>query len=443
MEWLDIIIAPIVAIVIYGIAYVIRPYITYEENRMFFIPALSAKLAGAIVLGMLYQYYYGGGDTFNFFTHGAKHVFNAFHDNPQLGLKLIFNNNNYEGVYQYASKIWMYRDDTSYMVVRIASIFAILTGGTYSGTALLFALVSFSGLWAMYMAFSKLFPNHLIGLAIAILFVPSTIIWGSGILKDTITFGLLGWSTAALIHILYWRRNTLMWSLILIFSMILSFEIKEYIVLSFIPAAAAWVYFVWIRKIRNTMIRIVVAPISIVAMVSIAFYTVYKVGENSPRYSLENLAKTAQVTAYDIGRWTGKSAGSRYDLGDFDGTIGSMISLAPQAINVALFRPYLWEVSNPLMLLASLEGFVLLVLTIIILFRVFWFKNNILRSPAVWFALVYSLTFAFAVGISTYNFGTLFRYKVPLMPFYAILIVIAWRSAYPTQSIPTKDELKE
>jgi hypothetical protein len=341
---------------------------------------------------------------------------------------MIFAPNDYEGVYQYASQIWMYRDDTSYMVIRIASIFAIITGGTYSGTALLFAVVSFSGLWAMYMAFSRLFPEQLTGMAIAILFIPSTLIWGSGILKDSITFGLLGWSTAALIHLLYWRRRSLLWLAILILSMVLAFKIKEYIVLSFIPAAIAWAYFVLIKQVGNKMLRLIIAPISIIAMISLALYTVYKVGEGSPRYSLDNLAKTAQVTAYDIGRWTGKGAGSRYDLGDFDGTIPSMLNLAPEAINVSLFRPYLWEVRNPLMLLASLEGLVLMLLTVLVIIRIIWNRNNIFSSPTSWFALIYSLTFSFAVGISTYNFGTLFRYKVPLMPFYAIFLVIAWRN---------------
>lgn len=435
MVWLDLFVAPIIAIVIYGIALALRPWVTYEENRKFFIPALTLKLFGAIALGALYQFYYGGGDTFSYFTHGARHVFDAFYNDTATGIKLIFNTNDYEGVYQYASRIWMYRDDTSYMVIRIASIFAIITGGTYSGTALLFAVVSFSGLWAMYMAFSKLFPNHLTGMAIAILFIPSTIIWGSGILKDTITFALLGWSTAALIHLLYWRKRPVIWLIVLVLSMLLAFEIKEYIVLSFIPAAMAWAYFVWIKYIDNKMIRIVIAPVSIIFMIFLSLYTVYKVGESSPRYSLDNLAKTAQITAYDIGRWTGKSAGSRYDLGDFDGTLSSMLKLAPEAINVSLFRPYLWEVNNPLMLLASLEGLVFLILTVIIVFRVLWHKNNIFRSPSAWFALVYSLTFAFAVGISTYNFGTLFRYKIPLMPFYAILIVIAWRSSNQSEKI--------
>ncbi len=427
MDARDLLIAPLVILVIYGVAFLLRPYVTYEENRKYFFPALTLKFLGALGLGVLYQFYYGGGDTFGYYTHGASHIFDAFLDQTSIAFKLIFYDNNYEdGVFKYASRIWMYRDSPAYMVVRIAGILAIITGGTYSGTALLFALISFSGLWAMFMAFCKLFPNQILGLAIAILFIPSTIFWGSGILKDSITYGMLGWSTAAVIQLLYWRRRPLLWLFILVISLVLAFKIKEYIVLSFVPAAMIWAYFVLIKKLRNKMTRILVAPFVVASIVTISVYTVYKVGENSPRYSISNLAETARITAYDIGRWTGRNAGSRYDLGDFDGTPSSMIRLAPAAINVSLFRPYIWEVRSPLMLLASLEGMVLFIFTLIILYRMLWYKINVLTSPAAWFSLVFSITFAFAVGISTYNFGTLFRYKVPLMPFYAILLVLAY-----------------
>jgi hypothetical protein len=430
MELIDLIIAPIVAVIILGGAMLIRPLVTYEENRKYFLPALSVKFVGALLLGILYQFYYGGGDTFAYFTHGARQIYEAFYDQPGVGLKLIFAENNLEGgVYQYASRIWMYRDSPAYMVVRIGGVFAILTGGTYSGTALLFALVSFSGLWAMYMAFCKLFPNHVLGLALAILFIPSTIFWGSGILKDSITFGMLGWSTAALIHLLYWQRRYWLWVSVLAISSLLTFAIKEYIVLSFLPAAMIWAYFIMIKKVPNKMLRMLVAPFVIAMVLMLSAYTVYKVGENSTRYSITNLVETARITAYDIGRMTGRNAGSRYDLGDLDGSITSMIRLAPGAINVSLYRPYLWEVRGPLMLMAALEGLVLLILTIIILFRMIRFKTNVLNSPAAWFSLVFSLTFAYAVGISTYNFGTLFRYKIPLMPFFAILLVLAWSSS--------------
>ena len=59
-------------------------------------------------------------------------------------------------------------------------------------------------------------------------------------------------------------------------------------------------------------------------------------------------------------------------------------------------------------------------LTIYILIKVGVIRTfSIIGStPIVLFCFIFALTFAFAVGISSYNFGTLVRYKIPLMPFY-------------------------
>ncbi len=156
----------------------------------------------------------------------------------------------------------------------------------------------------------------------------------------------------------------------------------------------------------------------------LGYFAMLKAGEDNKKYALSNLAKTAQITAYDIRYYTGRDAGSGYSLGELDGTFNSMINLAPQAINVSLFRPYLWEVRNPLMLLSALESTLLLFLCIYILFK----KNLKIFSAFsnfnVLFALIFSISFAFAVGVSTFNFGTLVRYKIPLLPFFLIAIIL-------------------
>jgi hypothetical protein len=54
--------------------------------------------------------------------------------------------------------------------------------------------------------------------------------------------------------------------------------------------------------------------------------------------------------------------------------------------------------------------------------RVKFFRS--FQDPTILFCLVFSLIFAFAVGVSTYNFGTLMRYKIPLMPFYCVGLVL-------------------
>ncbi|MGC1242423.1 MAG: hypothetical protein WA874_12590, partial [Chryseosolibacter sp.] len=116
--------------------------------------------------------------------------------------------------------------------------------------------------------------------------------------------------------------------------------------------------------------------------------------------------------------------GSGYTLGELDGSWQSMLRLAPQAINISLFRPYLWGVKNPLMLLSALEGLSLLGLTLHLLVRVRLRLFTYLRRPDVLFCFVFAVVFSFAVGVSTFNFGSLSRYKIPMMPFFLLMLGI-------------------
>jgi hypothetical protein len=192
----------------------------------------------------------------------------------------------------------------------------------------------------------------------------------------------------------------------------------------FLPAAMLWIFAGNFYKIRSAILRFTLIPVVIVLTIISGYYSVVIVGEDDRRYSLERIAITARVTAYDIGFQTGKDAGSGYSLGELDGTLSGMVKLAPQAINVSLFRPYLWEVRNPLMLLSALESLALFLLTIYSFYQARANLFKTLTDPTILFCLVFSLTFAFAVGVSTFNFGTLARYKIPLLPFYFLALIL-------------------
>ena len=146
---------------------------------------------------------------------------------------------------------------------------------------------------------------------------------------------------------------------------------------------------------------------------------------------MENIAKTAKITAYDIRFQTGRDAGSGYTLGELDGSLSSMFRLTPQAINVSLFRPYLWEVNNPLMLLSALESLVFLILSLILIFKYRLGVLKSFRNPDVSFSFIFSVILAFAVGVSSFNFGTLVRYKIPLLPFYSVALILIYYENKP------------
>lgn len=424
MELRDFITTPLVLLLVYIVAYLIRPRVTDVVNRKYFFPALTLRIFSALALGFLYQFYYSGGDTFNYHTHGSRHIWEAFMDSPVLGWRLLTSSGEYgQGTYAYASQIPFYTDPSSFFVIRIASILDLLTFSSYSATAVLFAVMSFCGGWALFTTFYRHSPEIHRWVALATLFIPSVIFWGSGILKDTLTLAAVGILTYCADKIFIQRKYSLAQAILLVLSVMMIYAVKKYILLCFLPALLLWIYAHKLAQIRSIVVKILILPLIAAILVGSAYYAIYLIGKDDARYSLDRIAITAQITAYDIGFYTGKDAGSSYSLGQLDGTFIGMISKAPQAINVTLFRPYLWEVRNPLMLLSAIESLFFFFLTIYILYQSRRGFLVLFRNPTVIFCLVFSITFAFAVGVSTFNFGTLARYKIPLLPFYLLALI--------------------
>lgn len=433
MEARDLIVTPVILMLVYAVAYFVRPYFTNAVTRRYFITALTVRVVGALAAGFIYQFYYEGGDTFAYHTHGSRIIWEAFGDNLYKGIALLFSDGSHEGpLYKYSSQIWYFRDPQSFFVIRIAAILDLLTFSSYSGTAVLFAVISFAGAWLFFATFVERYEEAHLWLAISILFLPSVVFWGSGLFKDSLTLSALGIATYTFKRLFLDQR----WSLIafgfLLFSFFIIYSIKKYILLCFLPAILLWWFAYNLSRFRSLMLKIILIPVVGVVAILLGYFTILKVAEDDPRYNINKLAETAKITAYDIRYgWGARSGeGSGYTLGELDGSWQSMIRLAPKAINVSLFRPYFWEVRNPLMLLSAVEAFGLLLLTLFVLFKSRSKIVQYLQKPDVLFCLVFGIFFAFAVGVSTYNFGTLSRYKIPMMPYYALglsLIYHFWK----------------
>jgi hypothetical protein len=426
LELRDLIVTPIILILVFWGAYIVRPWVTDEVTRRYFMPALAIRVFCAIALGLLYQFYYGGGDTFSYHTWGSRFVWEAFMESPSKGLQLLFGNaNEHAGnTFKYSSQILFFSDPGSYFIVRIAAFFDLITFSSYSATAILFSVFSFIGMWMLYLTFYEIYPHLYRWLAIAILFIPSVCFWGSGLLKDTVTLAGLGFLTFSIYNIFIVKRYSFKSIVLFLVSIFLIFSIKKYILLCFLPAALLWAQMGRLALIKSQVVRILVIPFVFIMIFISSYFALEWVGKGDEKYSLDRLARTAQITAYDIAYFTGRGAGSFYSIGELDGTFSGMVKLAPQAINVSLFRPYLWEVRNPLMLLSAVESFLLLGLTLFVFYKRRTVVIEALRNPDILFCMVFSITFAFAVGVSTFNFGTLTRYKIPLLPFYLIGLIL-------------------
>jgi hypothetical protein len=399
----------------------VRPWVTDEVNRKFFFSALTLRIIGAVAVGLIYQFYYSGGDTFNFHTHGSRHIWEAFLDSPSKGIQMLLSGGKHqESFYAYSSRIYFFSDPASFFVIRVAALVDLFTFSTYSGTAVVFAVISFIGSWMLFLTFYNKYPELYRWIAAGTLFIPSVFFWGSGILKDTLVLAALGMATFELDRLLIQKRISLSHIVFLLFSLYVIFSVKKFVLQAYLPAAILWIYMGQIHRIQSIALKIMAFPFILGLCALMAYYSVIKVGEGDKRYAAEKLSQTARITAMDIRFQTGRDAGSGYTLGELDGSFTGMLRLAPKAINVSLFRPYLWEVTNPLMLLSALEstGFLFLVLYVVRKRRTSVLKA--FANPDIVFTMVFSIVFAFAVGVSTFNFGSLARYKIPLLPFLFI-----------------------
>ncbi len=72
------------------------------------------------------------------------------------------------------------------------------------------------------------------------------------------------------------------------------------------------------------------------------------------------------------------------------------------------------------MLLSALEATLFIWLTVSFLYKTGFLKRLglIASTPLMLFSFLFTIIFAIGVGVNSGNFGTLVRYKIPLMPFY-------------------------
>jgi hypothetical protein len=433
---LDYVLLPFVLVFIYFIAYRIRnkKYPTNHPWRKYFIAGLSVKLFGAVVNGMLHYYYYGGGDTFAFFYHSGI-INSSLHDSVVKWINLVFRMPVYDNIdyYRYTSQMFWYNDPSSYTVAAVGAVLGLFTFNTYLPTALLFAFFSFSGTWAMFRTFSKIYPQYTKQIAVAILFIPTTILWGSAIYKDTICMFGLGWLTHGVFRFLLHKDFSINNILLAIISFVLIALVKIYILIAFMPALGMWILFNYTQSIQAKAIRTAIKLILLLIVAGASVLIMSTFSRSLGAYSLDKLADKAEETRQWIYYSSETQDGSSYSLGNLDPSLGGMLVKFPQAVNVTMFRPYVWEVKKPIMALSAAESLLFLILTLKVFYKVGLSRSwrTISEDPTIQFCLIFSTIFAFAVGVTTYNFGSLSRYKIPCLPFYTLAMVLIYYKNKP------------
>jgi hypothetical protein len=118
------------------------------------------------------------------------------------------------------------------------------------------------------------------------------------------------------------------------------------------------------------------------------------------------------------------SDGSAIQYFNFDGSWQAYVLNFPIALFSGLFRPFIFEVSNPLQFIVAMENLAICILMIITLWKV-KFRVSIRNIYGI-SAAIYVFSLAVLLAFATPNFGTLSRYKVGYWPFFVFLLLILY-----------------
>lgn len=257
--------------------------------------------------------------------------------------------------------------------------------------------------------------RHLI---VASMLLPSALFWSSSLLKEPLAMiGLLtalyGW------HQILLTRKWVRYSVAIFGGSTLAILVKGYAFPPFGLSIAAWHLARELRRRRGDALLSMGHAIGAAAgALVVIMITGFLLPQFAPDALTEQLAGMQTVGQAVEG-------GSNYSLGVSAGSATSQVALAPLGLLTALFRPSLLDVRSLPVFVSALETTAFSVAALIVLFRrgIPDALSELVRVPFLSFCSAFVVVFGTCVGLGTTNMGTLVRYRMPLIPFFAVLVV--------------------
>jgi hypothetical protein len=399
------------------------------ELRKYLFIAFWLRMLGSVAYCMLIEYYYGYGDSFKFYD-GSNFFTEQISKNVR-NISYLFAS--YKETADWYNSIVTYtRDSSGYfdlpssnIIMRISAALSYLSFNKFLIIALFFGFFSFAGQWKLFLVFDDINKHrHRKLLAFAVLYSPSIWFWGSGLLKDSLCLGSLGFIIYILYELFVKKRFSLFRLIQILVSLYMLAIIKSYILAVVLVGFAVMFFSLVLKSIANRILRFFVlgaTVIGIAALLNVIDFSPYI--NTMMEESITQIRKFQQ--SYQAVQETDETSKAGFDLGEIDPSLPSLLAKSPQAIFTCLFRPFLWESRKVIILFTSLESTLLLFCTLFVMLklRFIHFFRLTFNTPHLLFCFVISMLFALIIGFTTFNFGTMIRYKIIFLPFYYFFLV--------------------
>jgi hypothetical protein len=298
-----------------------------------------------------------------------------------------------------------------------------VTGVTKLGGSFVFAWLGFLGLCCFYRAFTIGFPSgDRRRYALLLFLMPTLVFWSSAMGKDAwmvLTLGLAALGTARL---LTRRRGGFV---ILALGLAGSAMVRPYVSLAWLLALA--IGYVLRRSKGRSPFRLVakvggaavLVVIGLVLASSVAgFFGIRNLSESSIQGQLNKNSAISTGTSV-----AGTATPNTGFSSSFSTTHARSPAHLPMTVITVMFRPLPYEAHSIPQFLASVEGAVLLGVSLASWRRIVASIRWARASPYVVVSLVYTAIFIYLFS-SVGNLGVLSRQRVQVLPFFAVLLAV-------------------
>lgn len=428
INFLDYVLLPFYLLLFYAFTKRLANKLNDPELKKIMLNAFWLRMLGTVAYTMVVQYYYGYGDSITYYV-GAQFFRAEISEDIGAFSNLFAPFDEMEDLYTakstFAAFTGYFSAPASNMVMRIATFFSYISFNSFMIISLFFGMFSFLGQWKLFKVFDSVNKQQSRKvLAIAVLYTPSIWFWGSGLLKDSICLGSLG----LIIHILYRffaRKKFSFINLIFLCALVLIVNaIKSYIVTIAAVGLAVMFFALFLKSIKIKIFRI-----ALTFMACVAFAGLFYAGDFTGQINdiaVESLAQIEYFQKnYQASSDSDESSKSGFGIGEVSASPAALLLKSPLVIFTCLYRPFVLESRKVFILFTSLETTSFLFFTIYLMFKMgfFNFFRKIFASPSLVFCFTLSILFALVIGFTTFNFGTMIRYKIIVLPFFYFMLV--------------------
>jgi hypothetical protein len=382
-----------------------------ENLKAVYWSALLFKLIAAIALGLIYTHYYMVGDTLIYFRDASVLAEHFYEDTSGYFSFLV---NHYEREEVLAKLI--FKEPRALLMVKIVSIFCLISFSNYWIVALYFAFVSFLGAWYLTRKIQRYFPTLLPVAAAVFLFFPSVVFWSSGIIKETLAMASIFFLSGIFLTIWYGDKIKIVEWLLIFVAAWLAWSLKYYFAAVFFAVTINTILFKFVAKLVKPM-RFLTETILWLLLFIIPLVVVTQL---HPNFALRKLFGVVVDNYNDFISFSSPEDVVQFSnlTPDFRG----VLSNSPWALTSGLFRPFIWEANTFFQTVVAIENTVLLIgmMYASVVVRKFVTARH---RMLIFSCCVYIIFLCIFITLSTPNFGTLSRYRVAYIPYFAFLLL--------------------